>query len=130
MKFQNSFFKKIEAFMAEMDESNFWKHCSIHHIACLLGVHRTTVWRWVKDGEEAGDTNKNKFATLIKKWEEKRNALFLELKRKDSAWIFLAKNWLEMSDRQEVKHSGEVKTSLSIEDLRKSLNQYSDADKQ
>jgi hypothetical protein len=108
MKYNLELIPKLEAFIAEMDESNFWKHCSIHHIACLLDVHRTTIWRWSEDEDKA------EFATLIKKWEEKRNALFLEIKRKDVAWIFLAKNWLEMRDRQETEHNfpGELRVKV------------------
>jgi len=43
--------------------------------------------------------------------------MFLELRQKSSAWIFLAKNWLEMTDEQSIKHSGELKTDnkLTIE---------------
>ena len=46
--------------------------------------------------------------------EERRNALFLELKQKQAAWIFLAKNWLEMSDKQELEHKGGVKTDNTL----------------
>jgi len=103
-KFNEEVIKKLEKFIAEMDVSNFWKHCSVHHIACLLGVHRDTIYEWRKQYWE--------FSVTLKKWEEKRNALFLELKRKDGAWIFLAKNWLGMSDKQEMEHSGDLRIKI------------------
>ena len=114
MKYNSKMLKKLEAFVAEMDESNFWKHCSIHHIACLFGCHRTSIYGWIKDEDKVG------LSTLLKKWEEKRNALFLELRRKDGAWIFLAKNWLEMTDKQETAHSGDIriKVEKTITDIR------------
>jgi len=103
MKYNPDFIKKIEKFTKELtsDSSNFWKHCSIHHIACLLGVHRDTIYEWQKKFPEFSDT--------IKKWEEKRNACFLELRQKNASWIFLAKNWLGMSDKQEVQQTTEFK---------------------
>jgi len=111
MKYSPECIKKLEAFTAEMtsESTNFWQHSSIHHIACLLSVHRDTIYAWKKDHPEFSDT--------IKRWEEKRNAMFLELRQKSSAWIFLAKNWLEMTDEQSIKHSGELKTDnkLTIE---------------
>ena len=92
---------KLEKFIGEMSASpaTFWEHCSIHHIAVLLGVHRATIYEWQKKHLDFGDT--------IKKWEERRNALFLELKDKRGAWIFLAKNWLEMRDEQRIEHTGD-----------------------
>ena len=92
----------LEVFIDEMIPTpvNFWKHCSVYHIACLLNVSRETVYAWRDKYPEFSDT--------IKEWESKRNALFLELNNKNGAWIFLAKNWLGMSDKQEMEHSGDV----------------------
>ena len=109
MKYQgDETVKKVADFTAEMtaEASNFWKHCSIHHIACLLDVTRETIYEWEKSHPEFSDT--------IKKWREKRNALFLELKLKNGAWIFLAKNWLEMTDKQEVGLTGSLKTDNKL----------------
>lgn len=103
MKYQgDETIKLVEDFTSEMtaEPSNFWKHCSIHHIACLLGTHRDTIYDWEKKHDGFSDT--------IKSWRERRNALFLELKAKHAAWIFLAKNWLGMTDKQNVEQSGEV----------------------
>jgi hypothetical protein len=101
MKYSDETISKLEVFTREMsaDPDNFWKHSSVHHIAVLLNVHRATIYKWQKEYPEFSDT--------IKRWEEKRNALFLELRRKDGAWIFLAKNWLGMIDEQKIEHSGE-----------------------
>ena len=91
----------LENFIDEMtaEPTVFWKHCSVHHIACLLDISRETIYAWQKKYPEFSDT--------IKRWEEKRNALFLELKMKHGAWIFLAKNWLGMTDKQELEHKGD-----------------------
>ena len=101
MKYSQDIIPKLEKFIGEMSASptDFWKHCSVHHIACLLDVSRETIYAWQKSHPEFSDT--------IKRWEEKRNALFLELKDKRGAWIFLAKNWLEMKDEQSIEHKGE-----------------------
>ena len=121
MKYQgDETIKKVADFTAEMtaDPSDFWKHCSVHHIACLLDVHRDTIYEWQRSHPE--------FSDAIKRWEEKRNALFLELKLKNGAWIFLAKNWLEMTDRQEIEHGGSLKTDnkliVEVVEVKKSEN--------
>lgn len=94
--------KKVEVFISEMTAipDIFWKHCSIHHIAVLLDVHRDTVYDWKEKFPE--------FSDIIKKWQSTRDALFLQLKNKNSAWIFLAKNWLGMTDKQDVSQSGDI----------------------
>ena len=99
----------LESFINEMtaEPSIFWRHCSVYHIACLLNVSRETIYAWRNKYPEFSDTNK--------KWESKRNALFLELKNKNSAWIFLAKNWLGMKDNQIQEHSGGI--TLKIEKI-------------
>ena len=94
--------KKVEVFISEMtaEPTVFWKHCSVQHIACLLDVVRETIHEWENSHPE--------FSNTIKKWRDKRNLLFLELKNKNSAWIFLAKNWLGMTDKQDVSQSGDI----------------------
>jgi len=118
MKYNSSHIQTLATFINDMNTSNFWKHSSVHHIACLLGVCRDTIYEWQKQYPEFSDT--------IKRWEEKRNALFLELKLKNGAWIFLAKNWLEMTDRQEIEHGGSLKTDnkliVEVVEVKKSEN--------
>ena len=102
MKYSEETIPKLEKFIGEMSvltPQDFWSHCSVHHLATLLDISRETVYAWQKKYPEFSDT--------IKRWEEKRNALFFQLNRKDGAWIFLAKNWLGMTDKQEIEHSGE-----------------------
>ena len=99
MKYNSSHIQTLATFINDMNTSNFWKHSSVHHIACLLGVCRDTIYEWQKQYPEFSDT--------IKRWEEKRNATFLELRDKNSAWIFLAKNWLGMIDEQKIKQKHE-----------------------
>ena len=100
MKYSEETIPKLEKFIGEMSAgADFWKYCSVHHIAVLLDVSRETIYAWQKKYPE--------FSYTIKRWEEKRNALFLELRQKQGAWIFLAKNWLGMTDKQEIEHTGE-----------------------
>jgi len=102
MKYSEDCIKKLEEFTQKLNAEspqNFWKHCSVHHIACLLDVSRETIYAWEKKYPEFSDT--------IKRWKAKRNATFLELRNKNASWIFLAKNWLEMTDRQELEHKGD-----------------------
>lgn len=103
MKYNDTVIPVLQGFIEGMtaEPNVFWKHCSVHHIACLLDISRETIYAWQKKYPEFSDT--------IKRWEEKRNALFLELKVKQGAWIFLAKNWLSMTDKQELEHTGEFK---------------------
>ena len=105
MKYSKEVIPKLEKFIGEMSRgttpTEFWKHSSVHHIAELLDVSRETIYAWKNKYPEFSDT--------IKKWEEIRNARFLELTRKDGAWIFVAKNWLGMTDKQEIEHIGESK---------------------
>ena len=91
----------LNRFIDEMtaDPSNFWEHCSVWHVALLLDVHRDTIYDWRDKHPDFSDT--------LKRWETKRNALYLQLKKKDSAWIFIAKNWLAMTDLQKIEHSGD-----------------------
>lgn len=98
MKYSASAITKLDKFTIELDESadsDFWKHCSVHHVARLLGVCKDTVYEWAKTHEDFSDS--------LKKWQTIRDAKFLELRNKNGAWIFLAKNWLEMRDDQHVK---------------------------
>ena len=101
---------KVYAIIAEMSKEGavkqFASFCGIEQIADALDVHRDTVYEWMKNHDE--------FSDAIKTWETKRNSLFYQLmfssQIKDARWIFLAKNWLGMTDRQEVdnKLSGEA----------------------
>ena len=103
MKYSESVIVELDEFIDEMtdDPSVFWMHCSVHHVALLFGVHRDTIYDW--------RNNYPRFSDTIKRWETKRNALFLQLKKKDSAWIFIAKNWLDMRDTQHIDQKTEFK---------------------
>jgi len=106
MKYSPECIKKLEAFTAEMTvtPASFWSHSSVHHIACLFGVCTRTVYNW-RDANPA-------FLHAIKRWETKRNALFLEQRVKQGAWIFVAKNWLGMKDTQEIELPGGIAATI------------------
>jgi len=111
MKYEEANIGKLHTFIDDMtsDSSGFWRQCSVHHIACLLDVSRETIYAWKKKYPEFSDT--------IKRWEEKRNALFLELRNKNGAWIFLAKNWLGMTDKQEITGDEQKPLKVIIEEI-------------
>lgn len=97
--YRPDFPERVLAFMDEMTVDGFDRHCSLHHIAMLLGVCTDSVREYIKQYPE--------FSDAIKRWETKRNALHYEVKRmSDARWIFLKKNWEGMSDKQEVAHTG------------------------
>lgn len=91
----------VMAFTDDMDAVNFRSHCSVAHVACLLDVSERTIYRWVDEHEE--------FCQAVKRWETKRNALLHEVKgMSDARWIFCAKNWAGMKDKQEIEQVGET----------------------
>lgn len=102
--------KAVESIIEQMTAKDFFSFCGIEHIALALGVCRKTLYNWMDDYPE--------FLHTIKRWETKRNALFYSLgaskQVSPAVWIFLAKNWLGMSDRQEVdnKLSGGLKLEI------------------
>lgn len=101
-KYSEEFIVQIEQFTETMDTTNFTERCSVDHIACLLCVRRSTIYNWQKENEQFLDT--------IKRWESKRNCVFYKkiAEYPQAVWIFLAKNWLGMADKQEHKHEHEV----------------------
>lgn len=94
--------RALASFTDELDVSNFHSHCSIFHVACLFGVAERTIYRWAEEHPE--------FSQAIKRWETKRNALLFEVRgMSDARWIFSAKNWAGMKDKQEIEQTGDVK---------------------
>jgi len=113
---------KVDAITNAMIAEKFFDFCGVEHIAYALGIHKDTVYEWVKKYDE--------FSEAIKRWETKRNMLFYKLAASQQVqpgkWIFLAKNWLGMTDRQEVSHGGQVEHIhiMSIEDFQASKEAY------
>ncbi len=86
------------AFADEMSVQNFNSHCSVAHLGWLLGVDEDTVRNWTKKHEE--------FFGAVKRWETRRNALLFEVRgMTDARWIFCAKNWAGMRDKQEIEQT-------------------------
>jgi len=78
----------------------FFTLCGIEQVAIYLGVVKDTVYEWMKIHPE--------FSDAIKRWQDQRNAVFYQGAGSMSVptWIFLAKNWLNMSDRQIIRLPG------------------------
>ena len=89
--------KKLEAITESLSLKDFLTACSIDHIATAMGVCRDTIYEWQKQHPEFSDT--------VKRWEAKRGKLFYTFafgkQMSPAVWIFLAKNWLGLTDRQE-----------------------------
>lgn len=84
----------IEAYTETLEMRNFFSFCSMESLAEFIGVHRDTLYKWM-----------TKFPPLkesIGRFTQKRDALFYAFVPvlKPASWIFLAKNWLGMTDRQ------------------------------
>ena len=102
----------VNAITGAMKVEQFFSFCSVDHIAEAFGVCRDTIYEW--------RAQHSAFDAAMKRWETKRNALFHHLAalKKDVApavWIFLAKNWLGMTDRQDLMHSGQIDNKLIVE---------------
>jgi len=65
-------------------------------IAVKLEIHRDTIHQYKKKSED--------FDYIFKKWEDKRNYYFSKtavfFKLKPALWIFLAKNFLNFTDKE------------------------------
>jgi len=107
-KYKKKFNKDVDNFTNGMSLENFSERCGVEHIALLLEVHRDTIYEWKK--QHAG------FSDTIKRWEAKRNTLFYGFIQlyPQAVWIFLAKNWLGLSDKQQVEVSGSKENPLEV----------------
>ena len=99
---------ELEAIIEKMKVEKFLGFCGVEHIAQALGVCRDTIYEWKDKHPE--------FSYTIKRWETKRNALFysfmISKQMTPAVWIFLAKNWLGMRDKQEFEVGDELKKIL------------------
>ncbi len=79
--------------------------CTLREIADYFNCSQMTIERKVKEHYNCG------FVDIFKRKRVKglmslRASLFEQAKKQPSVLIFLAKNWLGMSDKQEIEHSG------------------------
>jgi len=84
----------IEAFTETLEIRNFFSFCSFESLADFMGLHRSTLYNWM--------AKYPKLKEAMELFEQKRNALFYAFVPilTPGSWIFLAKNWLGMTDRQ------------------------------
>jgi hypothetical protein len=82
------------------DSQDFLGVCGMEQLADSLGVSRDTLYEWAKVYPDFSDT--------IKSWMTARNAAFYKQAKKlpPAIWIFLAKNWLGMRDKQIIEFPG------------------------
>jgi hypothetical protein len=94
----------VQTIVEVLSYENFFDYCSVDHVAHFLGINKDTVNEWKKKHKE--------FYEVMKSWETKRNALFyhFSMRMKPAVWIFLAKNFLKLTDRQitEIEAHGEI----------------------
>ena len=89
--------------------------CTLREIACVLGCSEDTIERRVR--EEHGMSfaeyfNKKRVVGLM----SFRRSGWELAKRNPAVWIFCAKNWLGMTDKQEIEHSGIHKDHTTLTD--------------
>lgn len=84
----------IEAYSETIEIRNFFTYCSFEALAEFIGIHRDTLYEWA--------AKYPKVKNAIQRFTQKRDSLFYAFvpHLKPASWIFLAKNWLGMTDRQ------------------------------
>lgn len=106
--------QKVYAIIDRMSQKDavkeFFSFCGVEQIADALGVHKDTIYEWRAKHPELSDA--------LKMWETKRNALFYNLaispQVKTATWIFLAKNWLGMTDIQKIEGGESLMKALQV----------------
>ncbi len=89
---------ELVAFLGtEEGAKKFFQNCGVEHVASYLGIVKDTIYEWVKIYPE--------FSDAMKRWTTQRNAVFYAGigSMPVATWIFLAKNWLNMTDRQVIR---------------------------
>ena len=100
-KYKRSLCKRVDEITAllrtEAGAKDFFKYCGVEHIAIHIGVVKDTIYEWVKIHPE--------FSDAMKRWVDQRNAVFYTAigSVPNACWIFLSKNWLNMTDRQLIR---------------------------
>lgn len=98
----------VDGIVAGMSHKNFFDWCAMDHIAQALHVHRDTVNEWRSKYPD--------FEDAMEHWELKRNTLFYLLIRvlDPAKWIFLAKNWLDLTDKQFLESKVKVTENIKF----------------
>lgn len=83
----------------------FLSGCGVAQLADALGVCTDTVYEWAKVHPE--------FSEAVKMWTTTRDATLYKLAKTlpPAIWIFMCKNMLGWGDKQEIAHSGSIKTA-------------------
>ena len=101
---------QVDAITKSLTLKTFHSACSVDHIADALGVCRETVRSWTKTYPE--------FLGTVKRWETKRNKLFYPFafgkQMAPGVWVFLAKNWLELTDKQDPIIQNQIQAGRGI----------------
>jgi len=97
--------------------------CTLREIAHVLGCSEDTIERRVRETHDmsfAEYFNRKRVVGLI----SFRRSGWELAKRNPAVWIFCAKNWLGMVDKQEVVNSGNVRdvTKLTDEEIEEIIN--------
>ena len=101
--------------------------CTLREIADYFNCSQMTIERKVKEHYNCG------FVDIFKRKRQKglmslRANLFRMSEKQPTVAIFLAKNWLGMSDKQEIEHSGgeNIKHTIEVidQETKKALNEF------
>ena len=95
----------------------FLQHCGVEQVAHDLGIHKDTIYEWVKTYPAFSDS--------LKRWQMARDSALYQLARSlpPAVWIFMMKNMMGWGDKSEVEHKGKVeqdgKLIVEVVDIRK-----------
>lgn len=84
----------IDAYRETLEIRNFFTYCSFEALAEFMGIYKQTLYTWMAKYPKVKDS--------VGRFTQKRDALFYSFVPvlTPGSWIFLAKNWLGMTDRQ------------------------------
>lgn len=84
----------IDAYAETIEIRNFFSYCSFEALAEFMGIHKDTLYEWMAKYPKVKES--------VGRFQQKRDSLFYAFVPilKPGSWIFLAKNWLGMTDRQ------------------------------
>jgi len=87
--------------------------CSNEDIAWMIGIHPSTLYRWVDKHKKLSEALKRGLSARNTRL---RKAMFDKAMKSGSTamQIFLAKNWLGMTDKQELEHVGSEVRPLKL----------------
>jgi len=85
---------------SNMDYQNLERYCHVKSLSFILAISKSTITKARKDYPP--------FGRAYEQWQNKRDTLFMMKINSypPACWIFLAKNWLGMTDQKDINVTG------------------------